>query len=143
MRYPVIGVNLGKVAYPLALNYQTQLFNQLLEIKAGRKAANQNGYLLFCEHPPVYTLGKHADETHLRVPSSALEPLGAQLIRTNRGGEITFHGPGQLVGYLIWDLDRCNLSLRAYIHQLEEALILTLKSYDLLAERIAGAPACG
>lgn len=97
------------------------------------------GTLLVVEHPPVYTLGKSGRLENLLVPEAELERLGAPLFRIDRGGDITFHGPGQLVGYPILDLERIGLGLRDYIDALEETVIRTVARYGIRAGRIAGA----
>ncbi len=97
------------------------------------------GTLLVVEHPPVYTLGKSGRVENLLVPEAELERLGAPLFRIDRGGDITFHGPGQLVGYPILDLERIGLGLRDYIDALEETVIRTVARYGIRAGRIAGA----
>jgi len=105
-------------------------------------AANQDqpaGHLLFVEHPHVYTLGKSGKEANLLISDALLKQKGAQLYRINRGGDITYHGPGQVVGYPILRLDLFGLGLRAYIHNLEETIIRTLDYYQVTAGRLEGA----
>lgn len=97
------------------------------------------GILLAVEHPPVYTLGKSGDARNLLVAPERLEALGATFFHIDRGGDITFHGPGQLVGYPILDLDRLGLGLRAYVDALEEAVIRTVGRFGIEAGRVAGA----
>ena len=101
------------------------------ELEAGR--------VLVVEHPPVYTLGKSGHAENLLVGREALEAMGAQFFHIDRGGDITFHGPGQLVCYPILDLERLGIGLRAYIDALEESVIRTVAEYGIRAERIAGA----
>ena len=91
------------------------------------------------EHPPVYTLGKSGHAENLLVNQEALEAMGAQFFHIDRGGDITFHGPGQLVCYPILDLERIGIGLREYIEALEEAVIRTVAEYGIAAGRIAGA----
>ena len=95
--------------------------------------------ILLVEHPPVYTLGKSGHAENLLVGREALEAMGAQFFHIDRGGDITFHGPGQLVCYPILDLERLGIGLRAYIDALEESVIRTVAEYGIRAERIAGA----
>ena len=95
-------------------------------------------FLLFCEHPHVFTLGKSGDETHLLANQEQLNEQGATFYKINRGGDITYHGPGQLVGYPIFDLDFFFNDIHKYLRFLEEAVILTCKDYGLVADRIPG-----
>ena len=97
------------------------------------------GTILLVEHPPVYTLGKSGHAENLLIGREALEAMGAQFFHIDRGGDITFHGPGQIVGYPILDLERIGLSLRDYIDALEGAVIRTVARYGIRAGRIAGA----
>ncbi|HSV77244.1 MAG TPA: lipoyl(octanoyl) transferase LipB [Bacteroidales bacterium] len=97
------------------------------------------GHLLYVEHPHVYTLGKSGNEANLLISEALLKQKGAQLYRINRGGDITYHGPGQVVGYPILRLDLFGLGLRAYIHNLEETIIRTLDYYQVAAGRLEGA----
>lgn len=115
-------------------------------IRLGRDAAKGSGDLcdpvgtvLLVEHPPVYTLGKSGHAENLLVDQATLERLGARFFHIDRGGDITFHGPGQLVCYPILDLERIGIGLRAYIDALEEAVIRTVAGYGIAAGRIAGA----
>ncbi len=102
-------------------------------------AQNRAGMILLVEHPPVYTLGKSGHAANLLVDGTALERFGAQLFRIDRGGDITFHGPGQTVCYPILDLEKIGIGLREYIGALEEAVIRTVAEYGIAAGRIAGA----
>lgn len=102
-------------------------------------AADDAGVILLVEHDPVYTLGKSGREENLLVDPARLEALGARFYRIDRGGDVTFHGPGQIVGYPILDLERLGLGLRDYIAALEEAVIRTVARYGIEAGRIAGA----
>lgn len=97
------------------------------------------GTILLVEHPPVYTLGKSGHAANLLVAQEALQQMGAQFFHIDRGGDITFHGPGQLVCYPILDLERIGISLRDYIDALEEAVIRTVATFGIVAGRIAGA----
>lgn len=124
---------------------QRSLFDSMLAAKAGsadgRDAAvpQQAGTLLLVEHPPVYTLGKSGREANLLVDEERLRAMGADLFRIDRGGDITFHGRGQIVGYPILDLERLGIGLRDYIDRLEEAVICVAADYGIEAGRIAGA----
>lgn len=102
-------------------------------------AQNRAGTILLVEHPPVYTLGKSGHAANLLVDDTALKRLGAEFFRIDRGGDITFHGPGQTVCYPILDLEKLGIGLREYIDSLEEAVIRTVAGYGIAAGRIAGA----
>lgn len=101
--------------------------------------SGEGGTILLVEHPPVYTLGKSGHTENLLIAREALEAMGAQFFHIDRGGDITFHGPGQLVCYPILDLERVGIGLREYIDALEEAVIRTVRRYGIAAGRIAGA----
>lgn len=121
---------------------QQELFDALLAAKRTEHrtgADNVIGTLLLVEHPPVYTLGKSGHAENLLVSREALEAAGAQFFHIDRGGDITFHGPGQLVVYPILDLEPLGIGLRDYIAALEEAVIRTVARYGIAAGRIAGA----
>jgi lipoyl(octanoyl) transferase len=97
------------------------------------------GYLLFCEHPPVFTLGKSGSRENLLINEPMLAQRGIEFYHINRGGDITFHGPGQIVGYPILDLEQLNLGIRGYIEKLEGAVIRLLEDYGIEAGRLEGA----
>ena len=134
--------HLGVVDYQRAWDYQQALFAETVQQKVDNRKHNQQqptaNYLLFCQHPPVYTLGKSGQVAHLLLSEPELRALGAQFYRINRGGDITYHGPGQLVGYPILDLDHFFTDIHRYLRLLEEAVIRTLANYGLLAGRIDG-----
>ena len=129
--------DMGVIDYAECWQLQKQLFDSLLAAKNNGLPAQQ--YLLLCEHPPVYTLGKSGRPENMLASESQLQSQGASLYRIDRGGDITFHGPGQLVGYPILDLQKENLGLKEYIHALEESIIQTLAEYDIKGCRVAGA----
>ncbi|SES77372.1 lipoyl(octanoyl) transferase LipB [Hymenobacter actinosclerus] len=137
---------LGRAEYLPAWELQEQLLAETLALKTQNRLASEAGqplavtpnHLLLCEHPPVYTLGKSGKPEHLLLDDAGLEAHGATFHRINRGGDITFHGPGQLVGYPIFDLDNFFTDIHRYLRLLEEAVILTLADYGLCAGRIAG-----
>lgn len=135
----------GLMGYAECWALQRSLFDRMLAAKAGRAAAGgevpseQAGWLLLVEHPAVYTLGKSGREANLLVGEERLRAMGADLFRIDRGGDITFHGPGQIVGYPILDLERLGIGLRNYIDRLEEAVICLAADYGIEAGRIAGA----
>jgi lipoyl(octanoyl) transferase len=137
---------LGLVPYVPTWDLQEQLLADTLAIKAANRQAEAAGqalqptpnYLLFCQHPPTYTLGKSGKPEHLLLDETALAAHGATFHRINRGGDITFHGPGQLVAYPLFDLENFRPDIHWYLRALEEAVIQTLASYGLRAGRIAG-----
>ena len=131
------------IDYKYAWDYQENLFEEIVlaiqkksEMKAKELTPN---YLIFCEHPHVYTIGKSGKETNLLINEEMLTRRGASLYKINRGGDITYHGPGQLVGYPILDLDNFSLSIKSYIDRLEEVIIRTLKRYGINSTRSEGA----
>ena len=134
--------DLGLIDYKQCWEYQEKLFAEIVERKRGNSRENLNNvtpnYLLFCEHPHVYTLGKSGDKSNLLVNEESLKNRGATFYKINRGGDITYHGPGQIVGYPILDLDNFFTDIHKYLRLLEEAIILTLKEYGLEAERSEG-----
>lgn len=133
--------DVGTMEYAACLQLQQELFGALLARKQAAQptAEDSIGTLLLVEHPPVYTLGKSGKSENLLIPQAMLEQLGASFFHTDRGGDITFHGPGQLVGYPILDLEPLGIGLRDYIDALEEAAIRTVAHYGIEAGRIAGA----
>lgn len=137
-------IDLGLVDYQQAWEYQTQLFNQILEIKKENRdkpAQDQQpttNYLLFCEHPHVFTLGKSGEEKNLLIKKEALATIGAAYYHINRGGDITYHGPGQIVVYPIFDLENFFTDIHQYMRLLEESVILTLKELGIESGRIKG-----
>lgn len=136
--------DLGRVDYQQAWDYQTKLFQDTLSVKTNNRdrAADQqlvtNNHLLFCEHPHVYTLGKSGNEANLLLKKDELAAIGATFHQINRGGDITYHGPGQIVGYPVIDLENFFTDIHQYMRLLEEAVILTLSSYGIPAGRIPG-----
>ncbi len=135
-------LDLGTIDYKKAWDYQTELFESVIHTKIeNRKSGEQKkteNYLIFCEHPHVYTLGKSGSEQNLLVNNKQLDDIGASYYKINRGGDITYHGPGQIVGYPILDLENFFTDIHKYLRLLEEAIILTLKEYGIEAGRIEG-----
>ena len=126
--------DLGRIVYAKALDIQTEKFNALLAAKAkGEKGRNE---LLFCEHDPVLTIGKSGKDSNLLIPEARLQALGVSYYHINRGGDITYHGPGQLVCYPILNLEEFQLGLKEYVHLLEEAVIRVCASYGIEAGRL-------
>ena len=139
----VIFRDIGLMDYKQAWDYQEKLFATTV----AQKIHNRNNignekptesYLLFCEHPPVYTLGKSGDKKNLLLSQDELQQHEIGYYNINRGGDITFHGPGQLVGYPILDLDNFFTDIHKYLRLLEEAIILTMSEYGLKGERYEG-----
>ena len=134
--------DLGLIDYRKCWDYQEELFAEILAVKSANRKENKTditqNHLLFCEHPHVYTLGKSGDEKNLLVNEDYLKSRGATFHKINRGGDITYHGPGQIVGYPILDLDNFFTDIHKYLRFLEEAIILTLKEYGLESERSPG-----
>jgi len=132
--------DLGLIDYQEAWNYQEERFDLLVDYKLHPEGKALPGqYLLFCEHPHVYTLGKSGDEHNLLIRQEFLKKIEATYYKTNRGGDITYHGPGQLVGYPILDLETWGLGLKQYIGLLEDSIIYLLKTYGIASTRMEGA----
>jgi lipoyl(octanoyl) transferase len=135
-------LSLGLMDYKEAWDYQEALFLQTIEIKtSNRKIAEDEhqitpNYLILLEHPHVYTLGKSGSEGNLLLDDKGLKEKKATYYKINRGGDITYHGPGQIVGYPILDLDNFFTDIHKYLRLLEEAVILTLKEYGIESGRI-------
>lgn len=140
----VIFQHLGTIDYKEAWDYQEKLFAEIISIKTANRDLPDSevketpNYLLFCQHPHVYTLGKSGSEEHLLINDAELKAREATYYKINRGGDITYHGPGQLVGYPILDLDNFFTDIHRYMRFLEEAIILTLAEYGIDAGRING-----
>lgn len=131
--------DLGTMEYEACWKMQQAIFDATLARKAAHLTSESAGELLLVEHPPVYTLGKSGKNENLLVSEQYLASLGAAFFHIDRGGDITFHGPGQLVGYPILDLEMIGIGLRDYIHSLEEAAIRTVGHYGIEAGRSEGA----
>ncbi|WP_340157268.1 lipoyl(octanoyl) transferase LipB [uncultured Maribacter sp.] len=134
--------DLGLKDYKETWDYQEQLFQKTLDLKIRNRREELNletpNHFLYVEHPHVYTLGKSGDISNLLVDEKVLADKGATFYKINRGGDITYHGPGQIVGYPILDLDNFFTDIHKYLRFLEEMVILTLKEYGLKAERSPG-----
>lgn len=140
---PILQVEyLGRIKYKEAWEYQEKLFQNTVDLKVRNRREQlqltTTNYLLFVEHYPVYTLGKSGDFSNLLVSEAELERKGAEFFKTNRGGDITFHGPGQLVAYPILDLDHFFTDVHKYLRYLEEAVIQTLAHWNIKATRSEG-----
>ena len=134
--------DLGLIDFKKCWDYQEHLFSKILNTKSRNRKENTNNptnnYLLFCEHPHVYTLGKSGNEKNLLVNEEYLKSRGAKFYKINRGGDVTYHGPGQIVGYPILDLENFFTDIHRYLRLLEESVILTLSEYGLSGERSEG-----
>lgn len=137
--------DLKNIEYKNAWDYQEKLFAEYIQIKAKNRDLPEkqqieiDGNILFCEHPHVYTLGKSGEQNNLLISDEFLKKINATYFKINRGGDITYHGPGQLVGYPIIDLERFNLQVKQYIANLEESIIRTLREFGIESERLPGA----
>ena len=136
--------NLGLIDYKEAWDYQEKLFSAIIEHKMLIRKAQEldstidtktENYLLMCEHPNVYTLGKSGAENNLLINDTFLKHINATYYKINRGGDITYHGPGQIVGYPILNLDMFFTDIHKYLRFLEEIIILTLKDFGIIADR--------
>lgn len=134
--------NLGLIDYKEAWDYQERLFkstiDQKIRIRNGESDDHTKNFVLFCQHPHVYTLGKSGKKDHLLLDEKGLEDHQANYYEINRGGDITYHGPGQLVVYPIFDLDHFFSDIHKYLRYLEEAVIQTLAEYGIEAGRVDG-----
>jgi lipoyl(octanoyl) transferase len=136
-------IDLGLVDYKKAWDYQVQLFERILAVKSqNRNAATTQkateNFLIFCEHPHVFTLGKSGNENNLLIRKEHLHTIQACYYHINRGGDITYHGPGQIVGYPVIDMENFFTDIHQYMRLLEESVIQTLREFDIVAGRIPG-----
>ncbi|MCC7050447.1 MAG: lipoyl(octanoyl) transferase LipB [Bacteroidia bacterium] len=134
-------INLGLIDYKEAWDYQEKLFNEVIEKKLQQRTNNSiitPNYLILCQHPHVYTLGKSGHQEYLLLNDDELKKHGANYYKINRGGDITYHGPGQLVAYPILDLDNFFTDIHKYLRYLEEVIINLLKKYNLAGDRFPG-----
>jgi lipoyl(octanoyl) transferase len=144
LSYSVIYKDLGRKDYKETWDLQTDIFNKLIDSKKPvdkEVGSVQNvlpGTLIFVEHPHVYTLGKSGSENNLLLNMIQLKAKDASFYRIDRGGDITYHGPGQIVGYPIFDLDLIKIGLKEYIYRLEEAIIRTVGEFGISASRLEG-----
>ena len=142
----VFFVDIGLIEYKTAWDLQHQLQRELIDRKLKKRDESvgesenlpTHHYLLFCEHPPVYTLGKSGSVDHLLLTEEQLAARGATFFKINRGGDITFHGIGQITGYPIFDLDYFFTDVHKYVRSLEEAVIRTCADYNVVGTRIQG-----
>ncbi len=137
----IVFKDIGLIPYEEAWAYQEKLLQQNVEAKiAQKKGANEDTtcYFIICEHPPVYTLGKSGNESNVLIDEYARAEKGIAYFKTNRGGDITFHGPGQIVGYPIIDLEKYYTDIGKYLRNLEEVIIRVLAEYGIKGERSPG-----
>jgi len=138
----VIFQDLRQIPYEEAWQYQQKLFDRAVEIKRHNRKhteqLEQQHHLLFCEHPPVYTLGRSGKIDHLLLDKEGLAAAGIAFFKINRGGDITYHGPGQLVAYPIFDLDHFFTDVHRYVRTLEEVVIRSLADFGIAAQREKG-----
>jgi lipoyl(octanoyl) transferase len=136
--------DLGLIDYQAGWDYQLDLFNKSVALKIENRSRPEveqkptDNFLIFCEHPNVFTLGKSGDENNLLVKKEDLAQISASYYPINRGGDITYHGPGQIVGYPIIDLENFFTDIHLYMRKLEEAVIQTLLEFGVTTGRIAG-----
>ena len=135
-------IDLGQMDYKDAWDYQQNLFDEIIEIKKKNRQNNTNNatpnYFIFVEHPHVYTLGKSGNISNLLIDENQLKNKNASFYKINRGGDITYHGPGQIVCYPILDLENFFTDIHKYLRFLEETVILTLENYGIKGERNNG-----
>lgn len=134
-------LDLGNKDYKDTWDYQEELFKEIVDLKIQKRNSPEiitSNYFLYVEHPHVYTLGKSGDFSNLLLSEKQLSEKGATFYKINRGGDITYHGPGQIVGYPILDLENFFTDIHKYLRFLEEAIILTLAEYGLKTERSPG-----
>ena len=139
--------DLGVIGYQSAWDYQEKLLQENLAVKSEARISSSalqpkelptQHYFLFCEHPPVYTLGKSGSMDNVLMSEDQLAARGIEFFRTNRGGDITFHGLQQIVGYPIFDLEKFYTDIGRYLRNMEEAIILTIAEYGIRGERSKG-----
>jgi len=142
MKNQVTFTDLNQIDYKEAWDYQEVLFKKSVDLKIAKRRGETDDlpehHLLFCEHPHVYTLGKSGSAQNLLISEAILKQKNATYYKINRGGDITYHGPGQLVAYPILDLDRFFTDIHKYMRFLEEAVILTIKHFGIEGERVEG-----
>ncbi len=142
MNKAILLKDLGNKDYKATWDYQEELFKGIVDLKIQNRRENTNintpNYFLFVEHPHVYTLGKSGDVSNMLLSEKQLSEKGATFYKINRGGDITYHGPGQIVGYPILDLENFFTDIHKYLRLLEEVIILTLAEYNIIGVRSEG-----
>jgi lipoyl(octanoyl) transferase len=145
LSYSVVYQDIGVRDYKDTWDLQESIFRKLIDNKVNRDQSSSKdensdtGTLIFVEHPHVYTLGKSGSENNLLIDYIQLQAKDAKFYKTDRGGDITYHGPGQIVGYPIFDLEKLKIGLREYISGIEEAIILTISNFGISGLRLEGA----
>lgn len=145
MSYSVLYQDIGVRDYEDTWKMQENIFRELIDSKLHKyqsTPADTNsgaGTLIFVEHPHVYTLGKNGSDNNLLIDYIQLQAGNARYYKTDRGGDITYHGPGQIVGYPIFDLERIGIGLKEYVYRLEEAMIMTISHFGIAGTRLEGA----
>ena len=134
----IVFEDLGLIRYKKAWDYQISLFESLFDNKRSEKG-NEKHYLLFCEHPHVFTIGKNGNQTNLLINERILKEKDIDYFHIDRGGDITYHGPGQQVVYPVFDLDDFGINTKEYVYRLEQAVIESLKYYSIYSDRLEGA----
>lgn len=139
----VIFTDLGRMDYKQAWDFQENIFNQTVKTKIHNRVVGAvlqpiTHHLLFCEHNPVITLGKNANANNVLLSESVLQKRNIAMFPINRGGDVTFHGPGQIVGYPILDLDTFYTDIGRYLREIEEVIIRTIAEYGVTGERLPG-----
>jgi lipoyl(octanoyl) transferase len=140
LSYGVVYKDIGQKDYKEVWDFQTEIFGKLVDSKKVSEEQRKHppGTLIFVEHPHVYTLGKSGSENNLLLDFIQLQAKDAAFYKIDRGGDITYHGPGQIVGYPIFDLEAINIGLKEYINRLEEAIIRTVGEFGIVAGRLEG-----
>ncbi len=145
MHSKITYLDIGLIDYKEAWDYQEKLFKERVELKLYKRNHPSehtqilDDMLLFVEHPHVYTLGKSGDQNNLLIENEFLKKIHATYYQTDRGGDITYHGPGQIVGYPIFDLEHFGIHLKQYVYGIEESIILFLVDLGIIASRLQGA----
>jgi lipoyl(octanoyl) transferase len=133
-------IDLGLISYQNAWDYQTNKLKEIVDVKIARRTnplvLQKPHCLIFCEHPHVYTMGRSGSMQNLLIDENGLKEADVEFFKINRGGDITYHGPGQIVGYPIFDLDEIFTDIHKYVRFLEEAIIQTLAEYNIIGSRI-------
>ncbi|MBN1820850.1 MAG: lipoyl(octanoyl) transferase LipB [Prolixibacteraceae bacterium] len=132
-------IDLGIKDYKESWDYQEKLLTDIVNDKREKKAPSEKNYFLLVEHPHVYTLGKSGDEKNMLIHDDFLKKINATYYKINRGGDVTYHGPGQIVGYPIIDLENYQVGVKQYIEKMEDAIIATIAEYGLDGGRKEGA----
>jgi lipoyl(octanoyl) transferase len=136
----VVFQDLGLISYNKALEIQFRVYDELCTAKKNKVRPVIKQHVFLCEHPHVYTIGKSGSNNNILISKEKLKELGAEVIRTDRGGDITYHGPGQIVCYPVLDLEFFNLGIKEYVYALEKTVIALLKKHEITGSIIEGAP---